>query len=101
MKIKVFCIGGISTSRLVTKMQEVASTRGMDAEIGSFPETTFDTETNDCDVALFAPQIHFLLEKAQLISDPKGVPCAVIDRQDYENIDAEAVLDVALTLAKK
>jgi len=100
LKIKLFCSAGMSTSMLVTKMQEVAQTRGLDAEIAAYSEATIHEETDNCDVALLGPQIRFMLGRAKEICDPKGVPVEAITMQDYSMINGEKVLDSALALVK-
>jgi len=101
MKIKIFCSAGMSTSMLVSRMQSAAKARGLDAEIDTYPESTIDEETEDCDVALLGPQVRFMLNKAKEVCDPKGVPVDVIAMQDYGMINGEKVLDAALALAGK
>ena len=101
MKIKLFCSAGMSTSMLVSRMQDAAKARGLDAEIDAYPESTIDKETDDCDVALLGPQVRFMLNKAQDVCKPKGVPVGVIAMQDYGMMNGEKVLDAALTLAGK
>lgn len=99
MKIKLFCSAGMSTSLLVSKMQEAAKKRGLDVIIAAYPEATIEQETKDCDVALLGPQVRFILEKAKGICEPLGIPVAVIAIQDYGMVNGEAVLDHALQMA--
>jgi len=98
LKIKLFCSAGMSTSMLVTKMQEAAKKRGIEAEIAAYPEATIDKETDDCDIALLGPQVRFMLDKSKEVCNPKGVPIAVIAMQDYGMMNGEKVLDDALAL---
>ena len=101
MKIKLFCNAGMSTSMLVTKMQEAAKKRGLDVEIKAYPESKLVTEVKDCDVALLGPQVRFMLERAKEICTPLNVPVAVIPMQDYGLMKGEKVLDDALKLLDK
>ena len=101
MKIKLFCSAGMSTSMLVSRMQDAAKAQGLDAEIDAYPEATIDKETDDCDVALLGPQVRFMLNKAKEVCDPKGVPVGVIAMQDYGMMNGEKVLAAALKLAGK
>jgi len=101
MKIKLFCNAGMSTSMLVTKMQAAAKVRGLDVEIIACPQATITTESDDCDIALLGPQVRFMLNEAKRICEPKGVPVAVINMQDYGLMKGEKVLDDALKMLKK
>jgi len=101
MIIKLFCSAGMSTSLLVTKMQEAAKSRGLDAQIDAFPEATLDQETNDCTVALLGPQVRFMLKSAKEICTPKGIPVDVIPMQHYGMMNGEAVLDLALKMIEE
>jgi len=101
MKIKLFCSAGMSTSLLVTKMQNVAKERGLDVEIAASPEATIVKETEACDVALMGQQVRFMLANAKEICEPKGVPIDVISMQDYGLMKGDKVLDQALRLAEK
>ena len=100
IKIKLFCSAGMSTSMLVTKMQDAAKERGLEAEINAYPEATIDKETDDCDVALLGPQVRFLLNSAKEICEPKGVPVEVIPMQDYGMMNGKKVLESALAMIK-
>ena len=98
MKIKLFCSAGMSTSMLVTKMQEAAKKRGLECEIAAYPESTLATHVDDCDVALLGPQVRFMLDKAREICVPASVPVEVIPMTDYGMMNGEKVLDLALSL---
>ena len=98
LRIKLFCAGGMSTSILVTKMKKAAESRGLDVEIGAYPESTIDTQTNECDVALLGPQVRYMLAQAKEICKPKEIPVDVISMQDYGMMNGEKVLDFALSL---
>jgi len=97
-KIKLFCSAGMSTSLLVTKMQESAKSRGIDCEIVAYPEGKLAEHVDDCDVVLLGPQVGFMLDQSKKICDPKNVPIAVIPMIDYGMMDGEKVLDLALSL---
>ena len=101
MKVKLFCSAGMSTSMLVTKMQEAAKSRGLEMQINAYPEAKIDEETNDCDVALLGPQVRFMLAKAKEICGPKGIPVEVIDMRDYGTMNGGNVLDRVLKMVEK
>jgi len=100
MKIKLFCLSGMSTSLLVTKMREAAKKRGLDVEIEAYAESAVAKESDDCDIALLGPQVGYQLKKAKEVCDPKNIPIAVISMVDYGTMNGEKVLDLALSLKK-
>ena len=100
MVIRLFCAAGMSTSLLVSKMQEAAKEKGKDADIEAFPISEMERMTDGIDVALLGPQVGFQLEKAKSICGPKGVPVDVIPMADYGMCNGLNVLKFAFKLAK-
>lgn len=100
MIIRLFCAAGMSTSLLVTKMQEAAKEKGKDADIAAYPITELERMSDNIDVALLGPQVGFQLEKAKAICAPKGVPVDVIPMADYGMCNGMNVLKFAYKLAK-
>lgn len=101
MKIILVCFAGMSTSMLVSKMEKVAAERGLDTDITAMPATEIFDELDGADVVLLGPQARYALDKVKSEADPKGIPVAVIDSILYGTMNGEAVLDMALELAKK
>ncbi|MBO4919887.1 MAG: PTS sugar transporter subunit IIB [Erysipelotrichaceae bacterium] len=99
--IRLFCSAGMSTSLLVTKMQDAARQRGIEADISAHPESQMQKNLENVDVVLLGPQARFVFEKTKKLCEPKGIPAAVIPMQDYGRMDGNRVLDFALDLMKK
>lgn len=55
----------------------------------------------DSDVILVGPQVMYMLEEAKKAVEGEGIPVEVIDQRIYRMMDGEAVLNIALELAKK
>ena len=100
MVIRLFCAAGMSTSLLVSKMQEAAKEKGKDADIAAFPIAEMERLSGDIDVALLGPQVGFQLDKDKQICDPKGIHVAVIPMADYGMCNGMNVLKFAYKLAK-
>ena len=98
LKIKLFCAGGMSTSILVKKMLEAAAKKGIEVEIGAYPEAQMDKETENCDIALLGPQVGYRLKAAEQICNPKNILVGVIPMVDYGMMNGEKVLEFALNL---
>lgn len=100
VKIMLACSAGMSTSLLVTKMQEAAKEKGIEAEIWAISEVNLQNEIDKCDVLLLGPQVRYILSKAKTFEEPHGIPVEVINMMDYGRCNGKAVLERALELKK-
>lgn len=98
MNIMLVCSAGMSTSMLVTKMEEAAKAQGVEAKIWAIPEAQLDAEVDNSDVILLGPQVRFLKSKVEGVASPKGIPVEVIDMMHYGMMNGEEVLKQALNL---
>ena len=96
--ILLVCSAGMSTSLLVTKMEEAAKNRGLDCTIKAVAEAEVKNNMDNIDVLLIGPQVRFLLSKFKDILGPKGVPVEVINMVDYGTMNGEKVLNKACEL---
>lgn len=96
-RILLVCSAGMSTSLLVTKMQEEAKNRGLESNIWAVSEAEAGANWENADVLLLGPQVRFLESKMQTMVDGK-IPVAVIDMRAYGMMDGKSVLDQAVTL---
>lgn len=98
-KIYLFCSGGMSTSLLAKRMQEVADAHKLPVEVDAFSSTQVDSlvETDAPDCILLGPQLRFMQDS---IEERYGarIPVGVIDAQDYGRLDGERVLKAAILL---
>ncbi|CCI85376.1 PTS sugar transporter subunit IIB [Lactobacillus pasteurii] len=97
--IMLNCAAGMSTSLLVTKMQQAAEAQGLDREIFACPASEADQhlEKGGIDVVLLGPQVSYM--KGDFEGKVKGkgeggkdVPLGVIDMQAYGMMNGEKVL---------
>ncbi len=96
-KILLVCNAGMSTSLLVSKMQKVVESRGMDAEIEAISVSSIKDRVGEFDVCLVGPQIRFNLD---MIKSTLNIPTEVIDMRVYGLANGEAALDHAIELMK-
>ena len=94
MKILLICAGGMSTSLLVTKMQEAAQAKGIEAEIMARGAGTVKESGQGADMILLGPQIRYELKNVR--SAFPDIPVEVIDMRDYGTMNGENVLNTAL-----
>jgi len=94
-RILLCCAAGMSTSLLVTKMEQSAAKKGVEAKIWAVPESQVEQQL-PVDVVLLGPQVRFALKSVQ--SKVGDTPVAVIDMRDYGTMNGEKVLANALKL---
>ncbi len=99
-RILLVCSAGMSTSLLVSKMEEVAKAKGIQCQIEAVSEAEAKNRIDKIDVLLLGPQVRFLLSKFKTLLEPKGVPVEVIDMVAYGTMNGEKVLNRALEIAK-
>jgi PTS system cellobiose-specific IIB component len=94
MRIMLACCAGMSTSLVVSKMEEAAKTQGKDHKIWAVDQTQIEEELGNFDVLLLGPQVRHILRKVTKIVGEKA-PIAVIEASAYGRCDGEAVLKQA------
>lgn len=100
VRIMLACCLGMSTSMLVSKMEEVAKQQGKtDYKIWAADQTQIEAELGNFDVLLLGPQVRHILKKVSKIVDGKA-PVDVINPVAYGRCDGAAVLKQAEELLK-
>lgn len=101
--IMLVCSAGMSTSLLVTKMQKVAETKEISADIFAVGASEVDETLGkrNVDVLLLGPQVRYMKEEFEKKVTGKDIPVDVINMQDYGLINGENVLQTALDLINK
>lgn len=89
-KIVLLCAAGMSTSLLVNKMREAASSEGLEYDINAYPVSQAATEGKDADVILLGPQVRFNLDKVK--EQCPGVPVEAIEMTAYGMMNGTAVV---------
>ena len=98
IKIMLACSAGMSTSLLVTKMEDAAKENGIEAKIWAISEVNLKNEIENCDVLLLGPQVRYVLGKATEMAKPYNIPVEVINMMHYGTVNGEAVLNRAIEL---
>ncbi|WEV43575.1 PTS sugar transporter subunit IIB [Lactobacillus sp. ESL0684] len=106
INIMLNCNQGMSTSLLVTKMQEAAKSQALDANIFACAASEADKyiENGDIDCILLGPQVKYM--KDDFINNKakgagkngKDIPVDVINIQDYGMMKGKEVLNKAISL---
>lgn len=99
MNIMLACNAGMSTSLVVSKMQEAAKSEGKEYRIWAVEQGEIENELGNFDVLLLGPQVrHILRRVTKLVGDKAAVD--VIDAAAYGRCDGAAVLAQAEKLYK-
>lgn len=100
--ILLACAAGMSTSLLVTKMEQAVQNQGLEAKIYavSIAEVDKELSENQIDIVLLGPQVRYEEGNMKKKLEPLGIPLAVINMQDYGMMNGEKVLQTALDLLK-
>ncbi|HHQ8914828.1 TPA: PTS sugar transporter subunit IIB [Bacillus cereus] len=97
-KILLACSSGMSTSLLVTKMQEYAKSVEEEVEIWAVGQDQAKKEMERADVVLIGPQMSFLKSELQKEAQKYGIEVDVIDMIAYGMADGKKAYEQALNL---
>lgn len=98
--IMLACSAGMSTSLLVSKMQNAAKEKGKDYKIFTTAASGIQDEIDKehPDVLMLGPQVQYMEDSVKKITDAAGIPLTVINMQDYGMMNGEHVLETAQEL---
>lgn len=98
--IMLVCAAGMSTSMLVTKMQNAAKEKGIDADIFTVAASEADKKlaSQTIDVVLLGPQVRFMAKQFQEKLEPLKIPVEVINMADYGMMNGGKVLEQAVQM---
>lgn len=101
--IMLVCAAGMSTSMLVTKMQNAAKDQGVAADIFAVAASEAEEKIagQQFDTVLLGPQVRFMLKQFQDKLTPLNTPVAVINMADYGMMNGEKVLAQGLEMFKQ
>lgn len=100
-KILLCCAAGMSTSLLVTKMQQASKEQNIESKIWAVSIEELGNNLKDgVDVVLLGPQIRYKLNDVKKICDEKKVPVDVINMVDYGSMNGKNVLKFAIGLMR-
>lgn len=98
MKIRLFCVAGMSTSLLVNRMKEAAAEQGEELDVRAYAESDMEKCLDGVDVALLGPQSRLALKKARALCHPRQIPVDVIPVAVYSEMNGEKALEFAREL---
>lgn len=99
-KILLCCISGITTNKLVKAVKESAKEKDIKVMCWAVGSKSVGLSWADADCVLLAPQSASELSKIEEMIHGV-IPCALINENDFVDMNGEAVLNQALELIKK
>ena len=100
MNILLCCAAGMSTSLLVTKMEQAAKDRGLDVTIWAVSLDEMKDNWDKADVVLVGPQVRYKLADLQKEGRGRNIPVELINTVDYGMLNGPKVLEAALNMKK-
>ncbi len=94
--IVLFCAAGMSTSLMVTKMQNAAKEKGFDCTIAANSLIEMDQDGPGAACTLLGPQVRYQKDKVAAAFPDK--PLMIIDMQLYGMMKGKEVLEAAIQL---
>ncbi len=96
-KILLCCKSGLTTNMLVSAMKEEAKKQDINAIIWAVAESAIPLSWADADCVLIAPQSAGDVNRIKdVIND--SIPVAVIDQNDFVEMNGQAVFNQAIAL---
>ncbi|ERM19592.1 PTS sugar transporter subunit IIB [Brevibacillus laterosporus] len=100
MNIVLCCSAGMSTSLLVTRMEEAAKDQGIEATIWAISADDMRDNWDKAEVVLLGPQIRYKLAEFKKEGEARNIPVDVINPVDYGMVNGQKVLEAALHMKK-
>ncbi|AOK90448.1 PTS sugar transporter subunit IIB [Paenibacillus polymyxa] len=100
-KILLACSSGMSTSLLVTKMQDYAKSIGDEAEIWAVGQDQAAEDMAKADAVLIGPQMSFLKGQLEKEAAQYGIYVEVIDMMAYGMVDGKKAYEQAVKLVER
>ena len=94
--IVLFCAAGMSTSLMVTKMQNAAKEKGFDCTIAAYRLSEMATDGPGAACSPPGPQVRYQKDKVAAAFPDK--PLMIIDMQLYGMMKGKEVLEAAIQL---
>ena len=88
-KIVLLCNAGMSTSLLVTNMEDYAKKMGYEYEINAYSISEMNKRVPGVDYVVLGPQVQYFKDKVKKVAT---CPVSVVDMRTYGKMDGEAVL---------
>ena len=96
VKILLCCAAGMSTSMVVKKMQEAATSKSIEAEIKAVGLDEFENCLPSFDIVLLGPQVKYKEADFSASAAKQNKKVKVINSMDYGMMKGDKILDDAI-----
>ena len=84
MKVLFVCVQGLSSAIVVSSLKKQAKKENIDMDILAVSIREFEKEIeNGCNLAVIAPQVMHKYDYLSKISNERGIPCVLVDKDIY------------------
>ncbi len=95
MKILLCCRAGVTSNMFAAKLKDAADQKGIELNVWAAAETAVEYSIDRADIVLVTPQLRSSLTKFEDLASA-DTPVILISDEDFENFNAEKVLNEAL-----
>jgi PTS system cellobiose-specific IIB component len=101
LNITLVCSAGMSTSMLMERMKDAASTKGIEVKMQALSESELKNNLSGTDILLLGPQVRYMISGIRASYSDKIPVIEVINMSDYGLMNGTKVLEDALSLYNK
>ena len=84
MKVLFVCIQGLSSAIVISSLKKQAKKEDIDMDILAVGIREFEKEIEKgCNLAVIAPQVMHKYDYLSKISNDRGIPCILVDKDIY------------------
>ncbi len=91
--ILLVCGGGASSGFVAANTRKYAKKQKADMKIDARSESEITNYIDDIDALLIGPHLAYMEEEIQKLTEPRGIPTAIIDEDAYSMMDGAAVYE--------
>ncbi len=101
IRVILVCMGGISTSFVIKKMEAAFARRNIAVDINARSSTALVDYIRDADLVLVAPQVKYMEKEIDNLCTEYNIPWSSIESTMYGRMDGERLADLSLSLLGK
>lgn len=91
--VLLVCGGGASSGFVAANTRKYAKKHGADMKIEARSESELPNYIDKIDALMIGPHLAYMEDEIKKMTDPKGIPTAIIDEDAYSMMDGEAVYE--------
>ena len=100
LKVAVICELGMTSSLIMTKMEQAATAKGIELEVNAYPLDEIGDHL-DVDAILVSPQVRFRMGEVQKVVGDRKIAVELIPIRDYGMGKGDKILDLTVAAVEK